>query len=289
MGTPMNQRLHFYGEPLALIFVGILAISLPLLTYFAITQSITILTIQAARNLENLSYVVLFTVIVGLISTFLGGLRFLSYARKRATAAPEPLPVVVARLLGVRRYYLTLTLAAVVYGIFYAMVSGIIVYRPGENFVQEYLVQVPSVIVSVCCGPVGYLPAFTVYVTNNLGLLIIPSNIILMLVVSYLVGLNAALVTGEYDNRPKSASKRWLAGLGAITGLFTACPTCASLFFASIAGTVGTTAVVSALANSQPLFVAVTLPLLLLAAFLSATNLQKALYGTCEINPKNSA
>jgi hypothetical protein len=284
----MNQRWQFYSAPLALIFVGMLAISLPLVAYFAITQSITILTIEAARSLEYLSYIVLVTLIAGLLSTFIGSLSFLSTTRKTAIEGPQPLPVLVARLLGGRRYYLTFALAAVTYGIFYAIVSGIIVYRPGENFVQEYLVQIPSVIVSVCCGPVGYLPAFTVYVTNNLGLLIIPSNIILMILVSCLVGLNAALVIGEYDNRPKSASKRWLAGLGAMTGLFTACPTCASLFFASIAGAVGTTAVVSALANSQPLFVAVTLPLLLLAAFLSASNLKKALYGNCAIKPENS-
>jgi hypothetical protein len=285
----MNQSSQSIRISLALIFAGVLFMSVPLVAYFAVTQSITILTIQSANRLEYFSYFVLAILLAGIFSTFIGGLKFLRDIQANASSEGAiRTSIVVARVLNTRRYFVAMTLVAAAYAIFYAFVSGIIVYRPGENFAVEYYARIPSFVVSVCCGPVGYLPAFTVYVTNNLGFLIIPSNIILMLLVSVLVGVNAALILGEYDNRPKFASKRWLAGLGAITGLFTACPTCASVFFAGIAGGLGTTAAVSALVNSQPLFVAATIPLLLLSALLSSANLKKLLNQSCIIEAKRS-
>ncbi len=175
-------------------------------------------------------------------------------------------------------------IAAVAYGIFFAAVSSIIVYRPNQNFAVDYFATIPSVVPSVCCGALGFIPIFTVYLTEHLGLLLIPANLVLMVLVSSLVGMNAALALYTYDNRPKGAGVSWFGGLGAVTGLFTACPTCAGLFLGSFVQAAGTAAAATVLAAYQPVFIAVTLPLLLASTILITRRLRRALYGTCAVS-----
>lgn len=121
----------------------------------------------------------------------------------------------------------------VIYGAVSAILSGMVVYRPLENFAVEYFVQIPSVIIAVCCGTPGFIPVLTVFFTIHLGLLLIPADILILVIVSALVGLNATLILCQYDNRRRSLSGRWLLGLGASCGLFTACPTCAGLLLSA--------------------------------------------------------
>ena len=40
-------------------------------------------------------------------------------------------------------------------------------------------------------GPVGYTPALSIYLNDGLGILIIPINLIIIIIISALVGLNA--------------------------------------------------------------------------------------------------
>jgi len=156
-----------------------------------------------------------------------------------------------------------------IYGAVFAVLSGMIVYSPLENFAGEYLVRVPSAIVAVCCGDAGFIPVLTVFLTNHLGLLLIPADILILVVVSGLVGLNAALIVCQYDNRPRSPSRRWLLGVGAACGLFSACPTCAGLFLSILVLGVGPSVLVL-LSGLQFFFVLGTVFALVLGVGLSA-------------------
>ena len=197
------------------------------------------------------------------------------------------LTTLVGRILGTRKYLRTLLGSAVLYGLFYAAVSSIIIYRPDRNFATDYFVNIPSIVTTVCCDGPGFIPIFTVYLTSHLGLLLIPMNVVLMILVSLLVGHNVALGHFTFDNKPKGVSFRWVGGFGAIIGLFTACPTCAGLFLGSLMQTAGTEALAMTLAIYQPWFVGLTFVFLVGSNFLLVRSIRQALYGNCRLTPNS--
>ena len=118
------------------------------------------------------------------------------------------------------------------YGLFFSMTSGILIYR-ADGLSHGYDIEsIPSVTI-ISYGSVGYVPTFSVALTENIGFLVIPINLVIMIIVSVLVGLNAMLSFYAFDRRPKKkgdtkpTSFSSLGLIGAATGLFTACPTCA--------------------------------------------------------------
>jgi hypothetical protein len=154
-----------------------------------------------------------------------------------------------------------------------------VIYRPDRDFAVEYFATIPSIVPTVCCDLPGFIPTLTIYLTNHLALLLIPANVILMVVVSALVGSNIALSRFAYDNKPTGIKSRWPGGLGAIMGLFTACPTCAGLFLGNVIQATGTELMAVTLANYQPLFLGLTLPTLFGSNYAIVRSLRHLLYG----------
>lgn len=165
---------------------------------------------------------------------------------------------------------------AIGYGLFFSVTSGILIYRAeGLSHGYDIISSIPSVTL-VSYGPAGYVPTLAIVLTENIGFLIIPINLIIMLVVSVLVGLNAMLSFYAFQNKPKkngnststastssAASFSGLGLIGAATGLFTACPTCASLFIFNFFLSSFAPAVATFTAAFYSLLVAITIPLLL--------------------------
>ena len=85
------------------------------------------------------------------------------------------------------------TITFITYGIFFSLTAGLIVYQPDVIFSHHYDAIVPSAHMNVCCGEPGYMPTIIVYITEHVGLQIIPINLVLVIIVSYLVGLNTSL------------------------------------------------------------------------------------------------
>jgi hypothetical protein len=260
--------------------VGFSIVAVSLLAYSTYVNSIPVFFAPISSLLEDLGYLVLILTFAGVSFVILGLRQFLSGLRTGSGSAPATL-LVIAQVFSERRYKRIMAVVTVIYGAFFAVVSGIIVYRPMENFAQEYLAQIPSAVIAVCCGGVGLVPVLTIFLTNHLGLLIVPANILILAIVSALVGLNATLMVCEYHNRPRSASGRWLLGLGAFTGLFTACPTCAGLFFSAIVTGLGSSALVF-LPSTQLFFVVGTVLVLIGGVYLSTRVLGQAILGRCE-------
>ncbi len=286
---PQKQELSRLGEKLlrfqssagmARAVAGFLIVAGSLQAYSMYVNSIPIFATSMAYPLMLLGYAVIILTFVG-VSVVAFGLRQL-LVEVRSGSTPTMM-FVIAQVLGDRQYKRIMIAVTLLYGAFFAVVSGIIVYRPMENFAQEYLAQIPSSVIAVCCGGVGLVPSLTVYLTDHLGLLIIPANILILVVMSALVGLNATLVVCEYHHRPRSASVRWLLGLGAFTGLFTACPTCAGLFFSAIILGVGSSAV-AILPTTQLYFIIGTILLLIGGAFLSTRILAATMVGRCKLS-----
>ena len=152
----------------------------------------------------------------------------------------------------------------IIYGIFFTLLSGTLVYQPELIFSYHYGVNIPSVELIPCCDTVGYMPLVLVYITEHIGLQIIPINLLLQIIVSYLVALNVSLVAATSNI---SRKRRSVGSIGAATGLFIACPTCAgsaiSLFLGPIAGI--TASIV--LGQLQTLFIAISIPILFYSPF----------------------
>jgi hypothetical protein len=264
---------------MATAVAGFLIVTVSLQAYSMYVNSIPIFVTSMAYPLALLGYAVIMLTFVGVFVLFLGFRQLLIEVRSGSTPT---MMFVLAQVLGERRYKRIIIAATLLYGAFFAVVSGIVVYRPMENFTQEYLAQIPSSVITVCCGDVGLVPSMTVYLTNHLGLLIIPANILILVAMSGLVGLNATLLVCEIHRKPRAASGRWLLGLGAFTGLFTACPTCAGLFLSGLLLGVGSSAVLI-LPSAQLYFIIGTILLLIGGVFLTTKSLRPASLGHCKL------
>lgn len=252
--------------------------------YFLYSWSFTILTNEVLHVLKIFSYLTFILMLLGIVVSISGFWQILKAGRKGINQYVQPpLVSVLAAILGERKYVAVMVLVSTGYGFIFAMISSVIIYRPSENFAVEYFAAIPSVVPVVCCDRFGFIPVFSVYLTEHLGLLIIPANLLILIAVSSLVGLNVVLAAHAVAHRPKHLHAQWLGGLGAIVGLFTGCPTCAGLFLANMIQQTGGIAIASGLATYQPVFVAITVPLLLASAYLSIQTLRVILYGSCKV------
>ncbi len=169
----------------------------------------------------------------------------------------------------------------VCYGIFFSLISGTLIYQPEVNFSIHYGATIPSGFVAPCCDGPGYMPKIIVYLTEHVGLQIIPINLVLQVIVSYLVGLNTAIAVSAFAI---SRKERGMSTIGSATGLFIACPTCAGTFLSVFVGTASGIALTVALTQLQTLFIAIAIPILLITPFVMAKKLRNA-DGSCKIDP----
>lgn len=170
----------------------------------------------------------------------------------------------------------------ITYGIFFSLVSGTLVYQPEINFVTHYGATIPSGFIAPCCDGPGYMPKIIIYLTEHVGLQIIPINLILQIIVSYLVALNASIAINAYAISKKG---RGMSSVGAATGLFIACPTCAGTFLSIFIGTASGIGLSVVLTQLQTLFIALSIPILIITPYIMAKKLQNS-DGSCKINFK---
>lgn len=180
--------------------------------------------------------------------------------------------------------------AGVLYAAFYCLVSGIVVYQPGVDFAESYGATAPGLAPAVCCGSVGTVPSMTLYLAPqfHLGAQLIPLDLLLLVLIPMLVGVNATVASFALRNRPRVNGGTWLGGVGAVVALFSSCPTCAGYFLAGALGGMGATSVAVALAPYQALFVAVSLPVLAASPILVASTVRRAFVGGCAVEGRTN-
>jgi hypothetical protein len=258
-----------------IFFVGLFSLLIAFVIYSRFTTpSSDPLTIEV-QQLGNLAYAVLAITAAAMASMFYGAYTILRSEQMRV-AGNDSLISFITGAFANRNYWKIMTVAAIGYGIFFGFLSQILVYRNDVSFTEEGL-KVPSVEMIPCCAAPGYMPMLTVYITDHFLILIIPINIILATVVSALVGFNVALSVFAYRLKQSiQANTSIAAGIGATSGLFVGCPTCAgSLFSAFIGiGVAGAGTSASILAPFQTLFIAASLPALVAAPFLMARSIR---------------
>ncbi len=267
-------------------FLGLLLVATAIVLYSSELYGTAIPTPESAARLTVVAEAFLLAFVVGtvlVIADIWQAFRKRSEASKVKGLAPLApgwlLPFVLSR----SRYKAAFILSALAYGVFYSVITSMVIYQPTVDFVTAYGATIPSAVVTPLRAAPMYTPVVTVYVVNHLGLLLLPLTVILALVISTLVGLNSALAVFAFDSRSRGASRSWVGGIGALVGLFTGCPTCAGLFFANILGGTGAVSFATILGYYQPVFVVLSLPVLIVTPFLISRSLGKVFREGCII------
>jgi hypothetical protein len=237
--------------------------------------------------LEDIAYVTLVTFSIGLILAFVGITIYLRRMRpknntRRITFFMNRLSLIISG----KRSAKIFALVAIVYGLFFGVVSSTLVFQPGLTFSDTYGVSVPSAVPVLCCGAFGQMPQLVIYLTQQFAILIIPANVILLFTVSWLVGLNASIANYTYTKRPQFAGGKWISGFGAFVGMFTICPTCAGFFFLATVGLSGAVALALTLSSLQTLFIAVGIPFLLITPIITTRRISDL--NSCGVSNDNS-
>ena len=245
-----------------LIALGLISIGILFLVYSRFEN--IALTPVAISSIERISIVFYILLIVSFSAIGIGLRRY--QKRKALEPSQSPLTIICSTTVNFKAKKVFI-LTFVVYGIFFSLTSGILVYQPDVIFSYHYGADVPSAHITPCCGPPGYMPKLVMYLTEHVGIQIIPLNLVLQITVSYLVAANTSLAVNAISISKKTGG---LGGIGATTGLFIACPTCVGSFLSLFIGS--TTAVVFTIAMSelQTIFIAITIPILLLTPLILA-------------------
>jgi len=260
-----------------LIIIGFVIIGIIFILYSRITDfSITEDSIQSIERVAIGFYLIL------LMSFGAIGYGIYRYHQRKITENKQNVLTTIAKLTRDSKSRKIFVVTSLAYGMFFSLAAGLIVYQPDVIFSYHYDAVVPSAHMNACCGEPGYMPTIIVYITDHVGLQIIPINLVLVIIVSYLVGLNTTLAVKAISTTKKSGG---LTGIGATTGLFIACPTCASTFFTIFIGSSSAVTVTLLLTQLQTLFIGITIPILLLTPIIIAKKIQKK-DDDCTLNTK---
>ena len=239
-----------------LIILGFISIGILFLIYVRFEyQEITPDAVQSIQRL-GVAFYVLFTMSFGVIGI---GLR--RYQKRIAATGNQNVLSMICNSTISSKSMKIFIITFVLYGLFFSMTSGILVYQPEVIFSYHYGAEIPSAHITPCCGPLGYVPKFIAYMTEHIGIQVIPINLVLQITVSYLVAMNTALAVNAISITKKSGG---LGGIGATTGLFIACPTCVGSFLSLFVGATSAVVFTIAVTELQTLFIAITIPILIL-------------------------
>ena len=272
------------------LFVGLFSLVIAFVIYSRLTvPSSDSTAVVMATQLTNLAYAML-AITAASMAAMAYGTYTIFRSEQMRTAGTSSLISFITGAFASRNYWKIMAIAAIGYGIFFGFLSQILVYRPDVSFTEKGI-KVPSVDMIPCCSAPGYMPMLTVYITDHFLILIIPVNVILAAVVSMLVGFNVALSIFAYRmKRSMHAKTSLVGGIGATSGLFVGCPTCAGSILSAVLGVgvagAGTSA--SVLAPFQTLFIAASIPALIIAPFLIARSIRSLSSCCCSSNNNNN-
>ena len=265
------QRLRESG--FRTLFIGIFSLAIAFILYSRLSG--TDGTNPNARQLTDLAYAILAMIPASAAAMLYGARNLFRYEQIKTANEGGLVSIITGAFLDPRSWKV-MALAAVCYGIFFGFLSQIFVYRPDLSLTQSGI-PVPSMQLTPCCGIPGYVPMLTFYLTDHFLILIIPLNVMLALLVSIMVGFNVALAVFAFTLRKTvQAETSLVGGIGAASGLFMGCPTCAGSILSAVLGVgvagVGTSA--SVLGPFQSVFIAAGLPALAISPFLLARSIR---------------
>lgn len=259
----------------SLIAIGFISIAILFLIYARIGNAeITPNAVESVIRL-GIAFYVMLLLALGAIA-----FGFYQYQKFKVEKNQNDVFSIIAQVTWSSKSRKIFIVTSIGYGIFFALTSGILVYQPDVIFSQNYGVTIPSAQIDPCCGEIGYVPKFFFYMTEHVGMLVIPINLILQITVSCLVGLNASIAVNAFSILRKGAG---MGSVAAATGLFIACPTCAGTFLSIFVSASSALAFTVAATQIQTLLIAVTIPLLVATPMIMSKKIKSSGW-SCKIN-----
>ena len=271
----MSEQSKDINKGKKIIILGFVIIGILFLIYSRY-QDPELLTPSAIESIQRIALGFYITLIAAFGAIALGMYR---YHKGKVQNNGKDLSTIIALVTWNSKSRKIFVTVFIVYGIFFSLISGTLVYQPEVNFAIHYGATIPSGFIAPCCDGPGYMPKIIIYLTEHVGLQVIPINLVLQIIVSYLVGLNASIAISAYRISKKG---RGASTIGAAAGLFIACPTCAGTFLSIFIGTASGIALSIALSQMQTLFIAVSIPILIITPYVMAKKLRNS-DGSCKI------
>lgn len=273
----MTERMNMRNSGFRIVFIGLFSLILAFIIYSRLTSP-SEQTTMIIPELRNLAYAILAITFASLISIAYGMYRILT-AELLGDAKPgSMLLYYIAIIFSDNKCLKIMIISSIGYGIIFSFLSQIFVYKNDISFIEQGI-MVPSVNIVPCCNIPGYVPMFTAYITDHFLVLLIPINIILAVTVSALVGFNFAL--SFYTLKLTRISKNKTSvfqSIGFTGGLFVGCPTCAGSIFSALLG-FGAGTTIAVLALFQTLFIAITIPVLIITPLIMIHRIQRKYSG----------
>ena len=277
----MEKQTAVQRSHRVLIVIGSVAMLVSFLAYW--NNHSLIITPAAVPSLQRLavvSYVVMF------LSFGSIGLGLYRFYRAKTRDADNSISSIISMVINNRKSKQIFVISAIGYGLFFAFGSGIILYKPELNF-TDYGLSVPLAEISPCCGLPGQMPMILVTFTQHWGFQLIPLNLLLWVTISFLVGLNFTMMAKAFSIARKS---KGLGIVGAASGCFVGCPTCAGTIFFLLTnmGITATTTATTIFLTSyglqlQSIFMAISIPALLATPYIMAKAIRKSSRESCSI------
>ncbi len=270
------ERMNMRNSGFRIVFIGLFSLILAFIIYSRLTSP-SEQTTMIIPELRNLAYAILAITFASLISIAYGISRILK-AERHGEANPGSTIYYIATVFSDNKYLKIMIISSIGYGIIFGFLSQIFVYKNNNSFIDQGI-MIPSVNIVPCCNIPGYVPMFTAYITDHFLVLLIPINIILAVTVSALVGFNFAL--SFYILKLTRISKNKISifqSIGLTGGLFVGCPTCAGSIFSALLG-FGAGTTIAVLALFQSLFIAITIPVLIITPLFMIHKIQRKYSG----------
>lgn len=270
------ERMNMRNSGFRIVFIGLFSLILAFIIYSRLTSP-SEQTTMIIPELRNLAYAILAITFASLISIAYGISRILK-AERHGEANPGSTIYYIATVFSDNKYLKIMIISSIGYGIIFGFLSQIFVYKNNISFIDQGI-MIPSVNIVPCCNIPGYVPMFTAYITDHFLVLLIPINIILAVTVSALVGFNFAL--SFYILKLTRISKNKISifqSIGLTGGLFVGCPTCAGSIFSALLG-FGAGTTIAVLALFQTLFIAITIPALIITPLFMIHKIQRKYSG----------
>jgi hypothetical protein len=279
--TNIENSIELRKRGLRIAFVGMISLILAFMVYSRFTMAAGEQLVMLTAELKTLGSGILAITFASMASITYGLVKIFK-AEQQGSMNSNSLVYYITNAFSENKYWKVMVIAAIAYGIFFGFLSQIFIYRNDISFSQQGI-AIPSINIVPCCNIPGYVPMFSAYVTDHFLVLLIPLNIILAVVVSGLVGFNTALGVYAFKISTKIRSTRkisFIGSVGAAGGLFVGCPTCAGSFFSALLGFGVVGESITVLASFQTLFIALSIPVLIITPFLVARSIRTN-YRTC--------
>jgi len=255
--------------------VGIISLILAFMIYSRLTIPAGEHLVMLTTQLKTLAIAIL-AITFASMASIVRGTSIIFKAEQQRLMSSNSLVHYITNAFSKNDYWKVMVIAAISYGIFFGFLSQILIYRNDISFSQQGI-KIPSINIVPCCNTPGYVPMFSAYLTDHFLILLIPLNLILAVIVSSLVGFNFALSLYAFNvsRRIQSTKKvSFIGSVGVVSGLFVGCPTCAGTFFSALLGFGAVGESISVLASFQTVFIALSIPVLVIAPFLVARSIR---------------